>query len=125
MAAGAATLEVLAGNEGAYARLDELGERLQRGLEGVIAATATEACVSRAGSTLTLFFRPELPTNYDEARDADLERFGRFHRAMLDGGVHLAPAAFEGWFISLAHDEVAIDRTIEAAEAALRESAVG
>ncbi len=123
MAAGSATLDLLAGDEGAYARLEALGARLQSGLEAAIETTGTTACVSRSGSTLTLFFRGEAPTNYDEARDADLDRFGRFHRAMLDRGVHLAPAAFEGWFVSLAHDEATIDRTTEAAEAALRATA--
>ena len=124
MAAGLATLDALASHEGAYARLEQLGTRLQAGLEGAIEATGSAACVSRSGSTLTLFFREQPPTNYGQARDADLARFARFHRSMLDRGVHLAPAAFEGWFVSLAHDEQAIDRTIEAAESALRETAL-
>ena len=56
----------------------------------------------------------------DEAKRADTQAIGRFHGAMLDRGLHLAPSQFEGWFISTAHDEAAIDRTIEVAAEALR-----
>ena len=104
-----------------------LGEQRARALRGAkmedVIFNGTDSAKPLGMAEVTLFFRGEAPTNYDEARDADLDRFGRFHRAMLDRGVHLAPAAFEGWFVSLAHDEATIDRTTEAAEAALRATA--
>ena len=115
MAAGCATLDTLFGIEGAYARLEEMGQRLGAGLEAAASAAGVPLTVVQAGSTLTAFFREGAPTNYSEATTSDTAAFGRFHRAMLERGVHLAPSQYEGWFLSLAHDEALIDRTIEAA----------
>ena len=103
------------GIEGAYARLEEMGQRLGAGLQAGASAAGVPLSVVQAGSTLTAFFRESAPTNYSEATTSDTAAFGRFHRAMLERGVHLAPSQYEGWFLSLAHDEALIDRTIEAA----------
>ena len=115
MAAGCATLDTLFAIEGAYARLEQLGQRLGAGLEAAASAAGVPLTVVQAGSTLTAFFREGAPTNYSEATTSDTAAFGRFHRAMLERGVHLAPSQYEGWFLSLAHDEALIDRTIEVA----------
>ena len=120
MAAGRATLDTLFAIEGAYERLDALGRRLASGLEQGASAVGVPLTVVQAGSTLTAFFRDGAPTNYAEATASDTAAFGRFHRAMLDRGVHLAPSQYEGWFLSLAHDEAAIDRTVYAAFDAFR-----
>ena len=100
---------------GAYERLEEMGRRLGMGLSAGAAEAGVPLTVVQAGSTLTAFFRDSAPTNYAEATTSDTEAFGRFHRAMLERGIHLAPSQYEGWFLSLAHDETLIDRTIEAA----------
>ncbi|MQC28127.1 MAG: glutamate-1-semialdehyde-2,1-aminomutase [Chloroflexi bacterium] len=123
MAAGRATLDALRAHEGAYARLDELGARLEAGLTSAAHAAGVEVAVARVGSVLTPFFAASAPGDYAEARGADTARFARFHRAMLEGGVHLPPSQFEGWFISLAHEEAVIDRTVDAAAAAFAASA--
>jgi glutamate-1-semialdehyde 2,1-aminomutase len=115
MAAGRATLDALFATEDAYEQLDAIGRRLATGLEGAAAAAGVPVTVVQAGSTLTAFFREGAPTNYAEATTSDTAAFARFHRAMLDRGIHLAPSQYEGWFLSLAHDEPLIDRTIEAA----------
>lgn len=115
MAAGKATLDTLFAHEGAYERLEAMGQRLGMGLSAGAAEAGVPLTVVQAGSTLTAFFRDSAPTNYDEATTSDTEAFGSFHRAMLDRGIHLAPSQYEGWFLSLAHDETLIDRTIEAA----------
>ncbi|MEI6665094.1 MAG: aspartate aminotransferase family protein, partial [Chloroflexota bacterium] len=81
--------------------------------------------VARAGSALTPFFRASTPANYAEAREADTATFAKFHAGMLDQGVLLPPSQFECWFVSLAHDEALIDRTIEAAAAALAGAKAG
>jgi glutamate-1-semialdehyde 2,1-aminomutase len=52
--------------------------------------------------------------NFEEAKAADTDRFGRLHRAMLQRGVYLAPSAFEAGFTSLAHSDADIDATIAA-----------
>ncbi len=125
MAAGIAMLDAITATEGAYARLEELGARLQAGLERAAAEAGVQLAVSRVGSVLTPFFRGEPPHNYDEARESDTDAFARFHAAMLEQGVLLPPSQFEAWFVSLAHDEATIDATIEAARAALGEVVSG
>jgi glutamate-1-semialdehyde 2,1-aminomutase len=120
MAAGIATLDTLRDFEAAYQRLDELGARLERGLTEAAEAAGVALAVSRSGSVLTPFFQRERPHDYVTARRSDTPRFARCHAAMLDRGVHLPPSQFEGWFISLAHDEAAVDRTVEAAAEAFR-----
>jgi glutamate-1-semialdehyde 2,1-aminomutase len=118
MAAGLATLRRL--NAGAYLRLEELTNRLAEGLAELIPGRP----LSFAASTglLTLFFREEPPSDFATASDCDLEAHARFCRAMLERGVYPPPSQFEAWFVSLAHDEAAIDRTLEAAAESLEEA---
>ena len=123
MAAGIATLDALADHAAPYQRLDELGARLEAGLVAAARATGVPLAVSRVGSALTPFFLDSTPRDYDGARAADLGAFARFHRAMLERGVLLPPSQFETWFLSLAHDEALIDRTVDAARSALAEVA--
>jgi glutamate-1-semialdehyde 2,1-aminomutase len=68
---------------------------------------------------LTLFFSEQPVVDYEGAKRCDGERYGAFCRAMLDRGIYLPPSQFEAWFPSLAHDEAHLERTIEAARAAL------
>ncbi len=122
MAAGAATLDVLRTTPDAYTRLEALGARLEAGLCDAIAAKGVRASVARSGSLLTLFFGLDTPpSNWAEAKQADTGAFARFHGAMLDAGVHLPPSQYEAWFLSLAHTEADVDRTVEAARSALAE----
>jgi glutamate-1-semialdehyde 2,1-aminomutase len=118
MAAGLATLGVLRAEEGAYDRLEELGARLEAGLMKAASDAGVPLAVTRSGSVLTPFFQENEPVDYATATQSDTAAFGRFHRAMLEAGVHLAPSQYEGWFLSLAHTEEHIDRTIDAARAA-------
>ncbi len=74
---------------------------------------------------MTPFFLDAAPTHWSEAKPADTAAFARFHAAMLDRGVHLPPSQFEAWFISLAHDEALINRTIEAAATSFAAVATG
>ena len=120
MAAGQATLAAIRATEGAYERLETLGARLQRGLEDAAKSAGITLTVARAGSTLTPFFLDRAPSNWTEADKADREAFKRFHAVMLDEGVHLPPSQFEAWFLSLAHDEAIVDRTVVAASVAFR-----
>ncbi len=115
MAAGIATLDALRDTEGAYEMLDTLSGRLASGVAQAAAEAGVAVHVARAGSTLTPFFLDAAPADYEQARRADTSTFARFHAAMLDRGVHLPPSQFEAWFVSLAHDEALVDRTIEAA----------
>ena len=63
---------------------------------------------------LTLFMRPEPVRNYDDARASDTERYGALFRHLLERGIYLAPSQFEALFVSLAHKDEDVDRTVEA-----------
>jgi glutamate-1-semialdehyde 2,1-aminomutase len=65
------------------------------------------------------FFTAEPVTDLASAKTSDTAFYARFFHAMLDRGIYLAPSQFEAGFLSLAHDEAAIDETIAAAEDAL------
>jgi glutamate-1-semialdehyde 2,1-aminomutase len=119
MAAGAKTLEILR-RPGAYERLEELGERLESGLSRAVEAAGVTACINRVGSVLTLFFTAGPVVDYAGAKAADTAAFGAFFRAMRERGIFLPPSQFEAWFVSLAHGEDEIDRTVAKAEESLK-----
>ncbi len=125
MAAGLATLRALRADEGAFDRLEALASRLEAGVLRAAERAGAPIAIGRVGSMLTVFFRHAAPTDYAEAATSDTARFALFHRALLDRGVMLPPSQFEAWFVSLAHDEALIDRTVEAVGEALEASAAG
>lgn len=111
VAAGLATLREL--DAAAYARLGELTERLAAGLREA-AGDRPVSVVAQPG-LLTPFFSAQPPSDFEGASACDLDAYGRFARALLERGVYPPASQFEAWFVSLAHDEAAIDRTCEAA----------
>jgi glutamate-1-semialdehyde 2,1-aminomutase len=117
-AAGLATLAHL--DAAAYARLGTLTSRLATGFAELAAGRPLQ--VAEAPGLVTLFFSPEPVRDFAGAAACDLEAHARFCRAMLDRGVYPPPAQFEAWFVSLAHGEASIDRTLEAAAEALDEA---
>lgn len=114
MAAGVATLDALASGA-PYRRAEELARHLENGLDTAVRRSGVPASVVRVGSMLTLFFRSTPPRDYAEAKESDTELFARFHRGMRDAGVLIPPSQFETWFVSAAHTEADIDRTVTAA----------
>ncbi len=72
--------------------------------------------VNRVGSMFTFFFTPDPVTDWESAKRADTKRFGQFFHWMLDRGIYLAPSQFEAGFLSAAHSEQDIGRTVEAAQ---------
>jgi glutamate-1-semialdehyde 2,1-aminomutase len=122
MAAGLATLRALEERPQVYARLEELGARLEEGLRDAAAPWKDRTCVQRVGSLLTLFFGPGPIRDFDGALRCDREAYGRFFHGMLRRGVHLPPAPFEAWFLSAAHGDEEIDLALRAAAASLREA---
>jgi glutamate-1-semialdehyde 2,1-aminomutase len=116
--AGIATLRALEGPEN-YARLENLGTRLETGLRDALARSGRAGCVNRAGSLLTVFFGIDHVSNANEARRADTVVFAKFFRGMLERGIYLPPSQFEAIFVSLAHTEADIDATIAAAKDSL------
>jgi glutamate-1-semialdehyde 2,1-aminomutase len=118
VAAGLATLERL--DADAYARLGELTVQLARGLRA--AAEGLPVQVASERGLVTVFFSQEPVSDFAGASACDLEAYGRFCRGLLERGIYAPPSQFEAWFVSLAHDDAAIERTVEAAAEAMREA---
>lgn len=117
MAAGLTTLHIMR-QPGAYERLEALSARLAAGLIQAAGQAGVPLTLNRVGSMLTPFFTAGPVVDYPSAAACDTAAFARFFGSMLDQGVTLPPSQFEAWFVSLAHDEEAIDRTIQASKAA-------
>jgi glutamate-1-semialdehyde 2,1-aminomutase len=118
VAAGRATLAAL--DPAAYERIGVLTDRLAAGLRQLAAERPLQ--VAAAPGLVTLFFSEQPVRNFADASACDLEAHAAFCRALLDRGVYPPPAQFEAWFVSLAHDEASIDRTLAAAAEALDEA---
>jgi len=111
VAAGLAMLRHLEAHPEIYDRLERQGAKL--------AASAPQGVtVNRVGSMFTFFFTDQPVTNWESAKRSDTAKFGSFWRSMLDQGVYLAPSQFEAAFLSAAHTEADIEKTIAAARVA-------
>jgi glutamate-1-semialdehyde 2,1-aminomutase len=121
VAAGIATLEQL-GNASTYAKLDATAKKLQQGLEEALAATGQRGRVQRVGSMFTLFFNDGSPIkDFTDAKKCDHAKFKTFFHGMLARGIYFPPSGYEAAFLSLAHTDEDIERTIEAARATMAE----
>jgi glutamate-1-semialdehyde 2,1-aminomutase len=78
--------------------------------------------VASAPGLLTIFFASEPVRDFASASASDTEAYARFCRALLERGIYPPASQFEAWFVSLAHDEAAIERTARAAAEALSEA---
>jgi glutamate-1-semialdehyde 2,1-aminomutase len=111
--AGLETLRIL--NEpGTYERLEAAGARIEAGMRAALGASGTPGCVNRVGSLVTMFVGIDRVENAADARRADTRKFGAFFRGLIDRGIYIPPSQFEAMFISLAHSDEDIDRTIGA-----------
>lgn len=113
VAAGTATLKRLS-RPGTYDRLAAKGKRLEEGFLSVLSRYEVAATINRIGSMMTLFFGLGEVTTPDDARKCDRARFADYFHGMLRRGVYLPPAPFEAMFISLAHSNADLDKTISA-----------
>jgi len=112
MAAGIATLEILKGKS--YTDLEKMTESLCGGYKDLFARKGIPVRINRVGSMFTLFFTEEEVTDFASASLSNTERFGRFFQGMLKEGIYLAPAQFEAGFLSFAHRDEDISRTLDA-----------
>jgi glutamate-1-semialdehyde 2,1-aminomutase len=120
MAAGHATLTLLNGDPDFYGRLERRSAALADGMAAIVKELGLPVTLNRVGSMSTLFFTPERVTDYAGALKADTKRFGAWFRVMLGEGIYLAPSQFEAGFVSGAHSEEDVGRTLTAARTALR-----
>ncbi|WP_405081654.1 glutamate-1-semialdehyde 2,1-aminomutase [Paenibacillus chitinolyticus] len=119
ISAGIACLEVLR-QPGTYERLEQLGAKLADGLRESASRHGVALTVNRIAGAISTHFCDHPVTNYDEAQDTDGERFGRFFRLMLERGINLAPSKYEAWFLTTAHTDEDVARTLQAADEAFR-----
>ncbi len=109
-AAGLSVLRRLRDPE-VYAELERRGARLEAGLTD---AAGGSARVRRVGAMATLFMTERGVRDFEDASACDTERYGALFRHLLQRGIYVAPSQFEAMFLSLAHGEAEIDRTVEA-----------
>ena len=102
--------------DGVYEKLDQLGKRLEEGLQAAIDKYNVKATINRIRGALTVYFTDEKVTHYDQADASNGEQFGKFFKLMLNQGINLAPSKYEAWFLTTEHTEADIDKTIAAAD---------
>ncbi|WP_130472181.1 aminotransferase class III-fold pyridoxal phosphate-dependent enzyme, partial [Candidatus Magnetaquicoccus inordinatus] len=115
-AAGLATLNLIR-QEGFFSTLEQRTQRLCQGISRTLKQAGIPHLGTQVGSMFGLFFTDRTEVhNFAEAAQSDLQRFNRWFHGMLAEGIYLAPSQFEAGFLSFAHDDTLIDRTIEAAQ---------
>jgi len=119
MAAGLANLEELM-NGDKYRRLEKLGSQLEEGLRSAAQEAGIPVQFNRCGSMFCGYFTDQPVFNLADALRSDRDRFAKYFHKMLEQGIYLAPSQFEAGFISTAHTEEDIARTVTAAGNALR-----
>ena len=120
MAAGIATLQQVL-EVGFYERLGKRLDRLIEGLRSVALDTDIPLATNHVGTMFGLFFtEADTVSSFADVMACDTVRFGRFFHGMLEEGIYLAPSAFEAGFISSAHGNSEIDRTLESARQVLK-----
>jgi len=113
--AGLKTIEIIE-REGVPGRINELGERMRTALREILADYGVEGCVSGVGSMFKVYFSAggKEVRNYADALSCDKNKYLRFFHQMLSAGIFLPPSQFETNFISFAHNDADMERTIEA-----------
>lgn len=113
MAAGLTQLKLLYENPGIYQKLEKNGEKLYGGIADILAQKNAPCRVNHIGSLGCVFFTTEPVTDYASAKTSDTKAYADYFNYMLNHGVHLAPAQFEAMFLSDAHTDEDIEKTLE------------
>ncbi len=114
MAAGIATLDALR-EPGVWETLEARTQRLAQGLAQAAEEAGVPVTVQYVGTMFTVFFLDRAPTTWEEVSQADTKRFARWFWEMAARGVYYPPSQYESAFMSLAHEEEHLERTLEAA----------
>jgi glutamate-1-semialdehyde 2,1-aminomutase len=122
MAAGLTTLKILEQSETIYSNLEKKARQITEGLEGILNDTGVAGKVNRQGSMFTLFFTSSgQVASYKDVMTSDTQKFAAFFNQILQGGIYFPPSQFEAVFISNAHSDDDIERTLEVCSASLKE----
>lgn len=117
VAAGMTTLKLIQA-PGFYDNLAAQTRKLADGMAAAAQGAGVSFCADAVGGMFGLYFAAAVPASYAEVMAGDKQRFNAFFHAMLELGVYLAPSAFEAGFVSAAHDDAVIEKTLEAARQA-------
>ena len=121
MAAGLEMLKTLKNNPAIYTELERRAAKLEAGLKENLIKSGTKGIINRVGSLLTLFFtNTDKVESFEEVMTSDKDKYGRYFRLALEAGIYLAPSQFEAAFISNAHSDEDIERTIAASLEAMK-----
>ena len=119
MAAGLAAVRHLKQHPEIYQQLEQRTSNLVNGVVNAARKKGVSLSANRVGSMFTYFFQAGEVRDWDTAAKSDAQAFGKFYRGMLERGVYLPPSQYEAAFMSAAHTEEDVWRTIEAAEKSL------
>ena len=117
-AAGIAMLKSLR-DDPPYEKLERISSRLEAGLDAAASKAGIEYSINRVGSMMTLFFNPGPVTGWSSAEKCDTKAFAKYFWGLIERGVYMPCSQFEALFISAAHTDADIDKTIIAAEEVL------
>ena len=121
VAAGVATLSELQ-RPGVYEQLEATAARLTDGVAAAFARAEVPSTINRVASMFTGFFNPGPVSALAQVEQSDTAAYGRYCRALLERGVYIAPSQFEAGFVSIAHTDADIERTVTAVGDALAQA---
>lgn len=119
MAAGLEMLKMVGSGRSAYKKMEKMGKILEDEMRSHLRSIGKSFTLNRVGSMFTLFFTGAEVVDYSSAKTSDTKAFASYHRAMLEQGVYLPPSQFEAAFLSTAHTEREIEKTVRAFRTAL------
>lgn len=114
MAAGLTQLKYLHAHPEIYKGLEEKGEKLYGGMKKLLKEEGLSYQLSHISSLASLFFTEEEVVDYQSAKTSDTKAFAEYFKGMLGMGIHMAPSQFEAMFLSDAHTDEAIEKTLDA-----------
>ena len=114
MAAGLTQLKYLYAHPEVYKALEEKGEKLYGGMEKILKEKGLSYQINRISSLASLFFTEQEVVDYASAKTSDTKAFAEYFKAMLKNGIHMAPSQFEAMFLSVAHSDAVIEKTLDA-----------
>ncbi len=120
VAAGLTTMKLI-GAPNFFNQLTATTQKLMAGLQQAAQEANIAFSAASIGGMFGIYFAKQVPTSYAEIMACDVDRFNHFFHAMLDQGINLAPSAFEAGFVSAAHTDADIEKTISAAKNAFQQ----
>ena len=114
MAAGLTQLKYLHAHPEIYKGLEEKGEKLYGGMKNLLKEEGLSYQLNHISSLASLFFTEEEVVDYQSAKTSDTKAFAEYFKGMLGMGIHMAPSQFEAMFLSDAHTDEAIEKTLDA-----------